>query len=59
MQAQSLKFNSQQKGYALFISPTTLDGSHLPFASQVYNQNNEVIGIVAQGSRICYEPLNP
>ena len=52
MQAQSLKFNSQQKGYALFISPTTLDGSHLPFASQVYNQNNEVIGIVAQGSRI-------
>ncbi|AQV16356.1 fimbrial protein [Acinetobacter pittii] len=41
-----------KKGYALFISPTTLDGSHLPFAAQVYNQNNEVIGIVAQGSRI-------
>lgn len=52
MQAQSLKSNSQQKGYALFISTTTLDGSHLPFAAQVYNQNNEVIGIVAQGSRI-------
>jgi len=41
-----------KKGYALFISTTTLDGSHLPFAAQVYNQNNEVIGIVAQGSRI-------
>jgi len=43
---------STKKGYALFISTTTLDGSHLPFAAQVYNQNNEVIGIVAQGSRI-------
>lgn len=41
-----------KKGYALFISTTDLDGSHLPFAAQVYNQNNEVIGIVAQGSRI-------
>ena len=40
------------KRLCTFISPTTLDGSHLPFASQVYNQNNEVIGIVAQGSRI-------
>lgn len=43
---------STKKGYALFISTTALDGSHLPFAAQVYNQNNEVIGIVAQGSRI-------
>ena len=41
-----------KKRLCTFISPTTLDGSHLPFASQVYNQNNEVIGIVAQGSRI-------
>lgn len=41
-----------KKGYALFISTTSLDGSHLPFAAQVYNLNNEVIGIVAQGSRI-------
>ncbi|MCU4530184.1 fimbrial biogenesis outer membrane usher protein [Acinetobacter sp. P1(2023)] len=48
-----------KKGYALFISTTTLDGSHLPFAAQVYNQNNEVIGIVAQGSRIYLRtPLN-
>jgi len=43
---------STKKGYALFISTTMLDGSHLPFAAQVYNQNNEEIGIVAQGSRI-------
>nr|WP_217488413.1 fimbria/pilus outer membrane usher protein [Acinetobacter lactucae] len=41
-----------KKGYALFIAATTLDGSHLPFAAQAYNQNNEAIGIVAQGSRI-------
>ncbi|MDX8237395.1 fimbria/pilus outer membrane usher protein [Acinetobacter pittii] len=48
-----------KKGYALFISTTTLDGSHLPFAAQVYNQDNEVIGIVAQGSRIYLRtPLN-
>ncbi|EOQ72421.1 fimbria/pilus outer membrane usher protein [Acinetobacter pittii] len=46
-----------KKGYALFISTTSLDGSHLPFAAQVYNQNNEVIGIVAQGSRIYLRTL--
>ena len=52
MQDRSLKLTFQQNGYAVFISTQTPNGGHLPFAAQVFNQNNEVVGMVAQGSRI-------
>lgn len=43
---------STKTGYAVFISTQTPNGGHLPFAAQVFNQNNEIVGMVAQGSRI-------
>ncbi|HEN9517365.1 TPA: fimbrial biogenesis outer membrane usher protein, partial [Acinetobacter baumannii] len=43
---------STKTGYAVFISTKTPNGGHLPFAAQVFNQNNEIVGMVAQGSRI-------
>lgn len=39
-------------GYAIYINTQTTDGGKLPFAAQVFNQNNEAVGMVAQGSRI-------
>ena len=52
MQDQSLKLTFQQKRICSFISTQTPNGGHLPFAAQVFNQNNEIVGMVAQGSRI-------
>ena len=43
---------STKTGYAVFISTQTPNGGHLPFAAQVFNQNNEIVGMVAQGSRM-------
>ncbi len=43
---------STKTGYALFINTQTSTGTHLPFAAQVFNQNKELVGMVAQGSRI-------
>ena len=52
MQDRSLKLTFQQKRICSFISTQTPNGGHLPFAAQVFNQNNEIVGMVAQGSRI-------
>lgn len=43
---------STKTGYAVFINTQTPNSGHLPFAAQVFNQNNEIVGMVAQGSRI-------
>ncbi|MEI2511946.1 fimbria/pilus outer membrane usher protein [Acinetobacter soli] len=39
-------------GYAVYINTKTVDGNSLPFAAQVFNQKDEAVGIVAQGSMI-------
>ncbi|EMC7789762.1 fimbrial biogenesis outer membrane usher protein [Acinetobacter baumannii] len=39
-------------GYAVYINSKTADGNSLPFAAQVFNQKDEAVGIVAQGSMI-------
>ncbi|OAM11962.1 fimbrial protein [Acinetobacter baumannii] len=39
-------------GYAVYITSKTADGNSLPFAAQVFNQKDEAVGIVAQGSMI-------
>lgn len=39
-------------GYAVYIKSKTVDGNSLPFAAQVFNQKDEAVGIVAQGSMI-------
>ena len=44
-------FNTK-KGYAIYIHTRTKDGGHLPFAAQVTNQDQQVVGMVAQGSMI-------
>ncbi|MDQ8952753.1 fimbria/pilus outer membrane usher protein [Acinetobacter rudis] len=44
-------FNTK-KGYAIYINARTPEGGHLPFAAQVMNQDQQVIGMVAQGSMI-------
>lgn len=43
---------STKKGYAIYISAKTSSGENLPFAAQVFNQKDEVVGIVAQGSMV-------
>lgn len=39
-------------GYAIYIATKTAQGENLPFAAQVFDQNNESVGIVAQGSMV-------
>ncbi len=39
-------------GYAVYINSKTADGNSLPFGAQVFNQKDEAVGIVAQGSMI-------
>ncbi|MFK8935591.1 fimbria/pilus outer membrane usher protein [Acinetobacter junii] len=39
-------------GYAIYIATKTAKGENLPFAAQVFDQNNESVGIVAQGSMV-------
>ncbi len=41
-------------GYAVYINSKTADGNSLPFAAQVFNQKDEAVGIVAQGSMIYF-----
>lgn len=43
---------STKSGYAVYIRSQKADGSNLPFSSTVLNQNNEAVGIVAQGSMV-------
>lgn len=43
---------STKKGYAIYIAAKTSTGENLPFAAQVFDQNNESVGIVAQGSMV-------
>ncbi|WP_139853198.1 fimbria/pilus outer membrane usher protein [Acinetobacter pullicarnis] len=43
---------STKTGYAIFIESKTTANEDLPFAAEVFNQSNEVVGIVAQGSMI-------
>ncbi|MCZ0626406.1 fimbria/pilus outer membrane usher protein [Acinetobacter baumannii] len=41
-----------KSGYAVYINSKTADGNSLPFGAQVFNQKDEAVGIVAQGSMI-------
>lgn len=41
-----------KSGFQLLIKSKRVDGSTLPFASNVYNSQNEVVGVVSQGSQI-------
>ena len=43
---------STKTGYAIYIATKTANGENLPFAAQVFDQNNEAVGIVAQGSMV-------
>lgn len=43
---------STKTGYAIYIATKTAKGENLPFAAQVFDQNNEAVGIVAQGSMV-------
>ncbi len=45
---------STKTGYAVFISTQTPNGGHLPFAAQVFNQNNEIVGMVAKVAGFIY-----
>ncbi|TCM70941.1 outer membrane usher protein [Acinetobacter calcoaceticus] len=46
-----VNFNTKT-GYAVYIHTNNSEGKTLPFAAQVYNSKNEVVGIVAQGSMV-------
>ena len=47
------KVNFKTKsGFQLLIKSSAPDGSPLPFASNVYNDQNEIVGVVSQGSQI-------
>lgn len=47
------KVNFKTKsGFQLLIKSKTPEGSELPFASNVYNSQNELVGVVSQGSQI-------
>lgn len=39
-----------KSGKAIYIQATTVKGENLPFAAEIFNSNNENIGMVAQGS---------
>lgn len=41
-----------KSGYAIYIESKRIDQSTLPFAAEVYNANNEIVGMVAQGSLV-------
>ncbi|AOA58703.1 fimbria/pilus outer membrane usher protein [Acinetobacter larvae] len=41
-----------QKGFLLSIKSKQASGAPLPFAAQVFDQNNQVVGVVAQGSQL-------
>ncbi|OTG82482.1 fimbrial protein [Acinetobacter sp. ANC 4558] len=41
-----------KSGKAFYIHSVTTDGKNIPFAAEVYNSNNENIGMVAQGSLV-------
>lgn len=43
---------STKTGYAVYIDTHTQNGGNLPFAAEVYDQHDQVVGIVAQGSMI-------
>lgn len=43
---------STKTGHALLIKSNKTDGSTLPFAAQVYDEQAQVMGMVAQGSQV-------
>ncbi|GAA5629818.1 outer membrane usher protein HtrE [Acinetobacter calcoaceticus] len=50
---------STKKGYAIYIDTKTETGENLPFAAQVFNAQDEAIGIVAQGSMVYLRTQEP
>ncbi|BBP98296.1 outer membrane usher protein [Burkholderia sp. SFA1] len=48
----ALKFDTEDTGRAAVMHVTQADGKPLPFGAEVFDEKNENVGIVAQGSRI-------
>ena len=50
---------STKTGHALLIKSSKADGSTLPFAAQVYDDQAQVMGMVAQGSQVYLRTQKP